>query len=39
MPPDAKKIENKLRAAGYEKKVDEAIELFNRAAEDASIQT
>ncbi|MFT6748056.1 MAG: hypothetical protein ACJAZ2_002414 [Glaciecola sp.] len=38
MPPDAKKVEDKLRAAGQGKKVDSAIESFNRAAEDASIQ-
>lgn len=38
MPPDAKKVESKLRATGQGKKVDEAIESFNRAAEDASIQ-
>jgi len=38
MPPDAKKVEDKLRAVGQGKKVDDAIESFNRAAEDASIQ-
>jgi hypothetical protein len=38
MPPDAKKVEDKLRAVGQGKKVDSAIESFNRAAEDASIQ-
>lgn len=38
MPPDAKKVEDKLRAVGQGKKVDTAIESFNRAAEDASIQ-
>ncbi len=38
MPPSAKKVEDKLRAVGQGKKVDAAIESFNRAAEDASIQ-
>lgn len=36
MPPDAKKVEEKLRKVGQGKKVDEAIESMNRAAEDAS---
>ena len=36
MPPDAKKVEDKLRTVGQGKKVDAAIESFNRAAEDAS---
>lgn len=38
MPPDARRVEQKLRAVGQGKKVDEAIESFNRAAEDASVQ-
>jgi hypothetical protein len=36
MPEDAKKVEQRLRKMGQGKKVDEAIESFNRAAEDAS---
>lgn len=35
-PPDAKVIEDKLRALGMGKKVDEAILSMNRAAEDAA---
>ena len=37
-PPDAKEIESKLRAAGFGKKVDEAVLSINRAAEDAAKQ-
>ncbi len=36
MPDDAKKVEEKLRSMGQGKKVDEAIESMNRAAEDAA---
>ncbi|MBL4670260.1 MAG: DUF4197 domain-containing protein [Flavobacteriales bacterium] len=36
MPDEAKKVEDKLRALGQGKKVDEAIESMNRAAEDAA---
>jgi len=37
MPKEAKSVEEKLRAIGQGKKVDEAIESMNRAAEDAAI--
>ncbi len=36
MPKEAKTVEDKLRALGQGKKVDEAIESMNRAAEDAA---
>jgi tyrosine-protein phosphatase YwqE len=36
MPEEAKKVEEKLRSLGQDKKVDEAIESMNRAAEDAA---
>lgn len=36
MPAEAKKVEDKLRSLGQGKKVDEAIESMNRAAEDAA---
>lgn len=36
MPKEAKNVEDKLRALGQGKKVDEAIESMNRAAEDAA---
>jgi len=36
MPEEAKKVESKLRSLGQGKKVDEAIESMNRAAEDAA---
>ena len=36
MPEEAKKVESKLRDLGQGKKVDEAIESMNRAAEDAA---
>lgn len=36
MPDEAKKVESKLRSLGQGKKVDEAIESMNRAAEDAA---
>tara|TARA_B110000879_G_scaffold36846_1_gene51245 strand:- start:904 stop:1653 length:750 start_codon:yes stop_codon:yes gene_type:complete len=36
MPDEFKKVEEKLRALGQGKKVDEAIESMNRAAEDAA---
>ncbi len=36
-PPDAKKVEDKLRSMGMGNKVDEAVESINRAAEDAAI--
>jgi len=36
MPDEAKKVEKKLRELGQGKKVDEAIESMNRAAEDAA---
>lgn len=36
MPPDAVKVEEKLRAVGQGDKVDQAIESMNRGAEDAS---
>jgi len=36
MPKEAKSVEEKLRAIGQGKKVDEAIESMNRAAEDAA---
>ncbi len=36
MPEEAKKVEEKLRSLGQGKKVDEAIESMNRAAEDAA---
>ena len=36
MPDEAKSVEEKLRAIGQGKKVDEAIESMNRAAEDAA---
>lgn len=36
MPPEAQKVENALRNIGADFLVDEAIELFNRAAEDAA---
>ena len=38
MPEDAKNVEDKLRKMGQGKKVDDAIESLNRAAEDASIK-
>ena len=36
LPSEAKKVEDKLRSLGQGKKVDEAIESMNRAAEDAA---
>ena len=36
MPDEVRKVEEKLRALGQGKKVDEAIESMNRAAEDAA---
>jgi nitrogen regulatory protein PII len=36
MPDEAKKVEEKLRAMGQDKLVDDAIESMNRAAEDAA---
>jgi hypothetical protein len=36
MPPEAAKVENTLRKAGFGKQVDEAILSMNRAAEDAA---
>ena len=36
LPPEAAKVESKLRSLGQGKKVDETIESINRAAEDAS---
>jgi len=36
LPPEAKKVENTLRAVGFGKQVDDAILSLNRAAEDAS---
>ncbi len=36
MPKEAKSVEDKLRGLGQGKKVDEAIESMNRAAEDAA---
>ncbi|MBC7722401.1 MAG: DUF4197 domain-containing protein, partial [Pedobacter sp.] len=36
MPPEAIKVEEKLRALGFGKQVDEAIVSMNRAAEDAA---
>lgn len=38
IPPDAKNVENKLRAIGLGKEVDKAIESLNRAAEDAAVE-
>jgi len=38
IPPDAKNVENKLRAVGLGKEVDKAIESLNRAAEDAAVE-
>ena len=35
-PPDAKKVEDKLRELGMDKKVDDAVLSINRAAEDAA---
>ena len=37
-PPEEKEIESKLRAIGLGSKVDEVIESFNRAAEDAATE-
>ncbi len=37
-PPDAKKIENRLRSLGLNKLVDDAILFINRAAEDAATE-
>lgn len=37
-PPEAKAMEDKLRAVGLGGKVDEAVESINRAAEDAAIK-
>ncbi|NOQ76004.1 MAG: DUF4197 family protein [Crocinitomix sp.] len=37
LPEEAKKVEDKLRKLGQGKKVDEAIESINRAAEDAAV--
>jgi hypothetical protein len=37
LPEEAKKVETKLRKLGQGKKVDEAIESINRAAEDAAV--
>lgn len=37
LPAEAKKVEDKLRKLGQGKKVDDAIESINRAAEDAAI--
>ena len=39
MPPDAKKVEDKLREIGLGAKVDQAIESMNRAAEKAAIDS
>jgi hypothetical protein len=36
-PPEAQKVEQKLRALGFNGMVDNAVEKLNRAAEDASI--
>src|SRR5579859_305 len=36
LPPEAKKVENTLRAVGFGKQVDDAILSLNRAAEDAA---
>jgi hypothetical protein len=36
LPPEAKNVEEKLRSLGQGKKVDDAIESINRAAEDAA---
>ncbi len=38
MPPDAKKVEDKLRDLGFGQQVDNAILTMNRAAEDAAIK-
>lgn len=38
MPPDAKKVEDKLRELGFGQQVDNAILTMNRAAEDAAIK-
>ena len=35
-PPDAKKVEDKLRDLGMDNKVDQAVESINRASEDAA---
>lgn len=37
-PPEAKNVENKLRAIGLSKQVDEAVESLNRAAEKAAVE-
>lgn len=36
LPPEAQKVEQKLRALGFNKQVDDAIVSMNRAAEDAA---
>jgi len=38
LPPEAKKVEKKLRAIGMGKKVDDAVLAINRAAEDAATE-